>query len=134
MKKIISLLAILLFTSCSLDDTVEFRTETLPIVDVDIPQEFVLGQTYTIKVWYERPSTCHGFDGFYYDSYLNERTIAVKNVVVKRNDCQELTNQIVEASFDFYVTSNGSYIFKFWQGVDDNGDYIFYEVEVPVID
>jgi hypothetical protein len=37
-----------------------------------------------------------------------------------------------EVSFNFYVTSNGSYIFKFFKGVDEAGNDLFHEVEIPV--
>jgi hypothetical protein len=38
-----------------------------------------------------------------------------------------------EVSFNFYVTNTGSYIFKFYKGEDANGQNIFEEVEIPVI-
>ncbi len=136
MKNFLAILSLFfVLSSCSIEgDRPNFHTAILPITSVELPQEFVLGETYQIKVWYQKPSNCHSFNGFYYDKYLNERTVAVLNLVTENNDCQPLTDVIVEASFDFYVTSNGSYIFKFWQGEDVNGQDIFYEVEVPVID
>ena len=47
----------------------------------------------------------------------------------------DLTGADAEASytFNFYVTSNGSYIFKFYQGEDTNGQDVFLTIEVPVI-
>jgi len=136
MKKILAIVSLFfVLTSCSIeDDAPNFHSVILPIVEVEVPQEFVIGETYPIKVWYQRPSTCHAFNGFYYDKYLNERTVAVQNIVTEAGNCQSLEDEIVEVSFDFYVTSNGSYIFKFWQGVDDNGEDIFLEIEVPVVD
>ena len=136
MKKILAIVSLFfVLISCSVeDDTPNFYSVVLPIIEVEVPQEFVIGETYPIKVWYQRPSTCHAFNGFYYDKYLNERTVAVQNIVTEAGNCQSLEDEIVEVSFDFYVTSNGSYIFKFWQGVDDNGEDIFLEIEVPVVD
>lgn len=140
MKKIILLLSLVFaISSCSLNDDKgeEFHYELLPIENVEIPSEFILGETYTIVVRYYRPTTCYAFNGFYYEKDLNVRTVAVQNVVFDSNtnceDIDPIEANLVEASFDFYVTSNGSYIFKFWQGVDDNGEDVFYEVEVPVI-
>ena len=136
MKKILAIVSLFfVLISCSVeDDTPNFYSVVLPVTEVEVPQEFVIGETYPIKVWYQRPSTCHAFNGFYYDKYLNERTVAVQNIVTEAGNCQSLEDELVEASFDFYVTSNGSYIFKFWQGVDDNGEDIFLEIEVPVVD
>jgi hypothetical protein len=65
---------------------------------------------------------------------LNERTIAIQNIVQEESTCSTLTDELVYATLDFYVTNNGSYVFKFWQGVDDNLEDIFYEIEVPVVD
>jgi hypothetical protein len=135
-KKIFLLLS-LVFTivSCSVnEDETNFHYELLPIQEVEIPSEFVMGQTYQIKMWYYRPSTCHSFGGFYYDKILNERTIAIQNIVQEESTCSTLTDELVYATLDFYVTNNGSYVFKFWQGVDDNLEDIFYEIEVPVVD
>ena len=72
--------------------------------------------------------------GFYFDKYLNERTIAVQNNVSEEPNCLMLQDEIVEVNLKFYVTNNGSYIFKFWKGINTQGEDVFYEVEVPVVD
>jgi len=38
----------------------------------------------------------------------------------------------VDVSFDFKVIYTGTYVFKFWQGKDVNGNDLYYIVEVPV--
>ena len=105
-----------------------------PIVSVDIPTEFTLGETYPITVHYVKPTTCYFFNQLYYDKNLNIRTIAVENAVRISEYCTPLTGDeaAAEYTFNFYVTSNGSYIFKFYQGKDENGQSIFLEYEVPV--
>ena len=135
MKKIISLIALFfLLNSCSTDNGPSYSFEVLPILTVDIPAQFVLGETYPITVHYNRPSTCHYFNTLYYEKDLNIRTIAVETAVEQRNDCQDLsiTNGASEYTFNFYVTSNGSYIFKFYNGKDDQGNNIYLQYEVPV--
>lgn len=136
MKQLLALsLAILLFTSCSVnDDQPNFSFEILPIESVDIPTEFALGETYPITVSYFRPSTCHFFHEFYYSKENNERTVAAIDVVYDQNNCETLEDVLVESTFNFIVTSNGSYIFKFWQGEDMNGENQYLIIEVPVID
>lgn len=136
MKKLIALsLALFLVVSCSLDDDSEnFSFEILPIESVDIPDEFTLGQTYPITVSYFRPSSCHAFKEFYYLKENNERTVAAINYVFERSNCEDLTDELVEATFNFVVTSNGSYIFKFWQGEDASGEDQYLIKEVPVVD
>lgn len=135
MKKILLLLSVLFFfNSCNIDDNGDdFQYVLLPVESVEIPTEFELGETYIIVVKYYRPSTCHAFDGFYYEKNLNIRTIAVQNIVFNQNNCEPLTNELVEQNLEFHVTNNGSYIFKFWQGKDSNGQDIFLEYEIPVI-
>ncbi|MDO5972574.1 hypothetical protein [Flavivirga jejuensis] len=137
MKKffVLCLIAVLSASSCSLDDDDQnFSLEILPVESVDIPDEFTLGETYPVTVSYLRPSTCHAFKEFYYLKENNERTIAPINYVFERDNCENLQEELVEATFDFTVTSNGSYIFKFWQGKDTDGESQYLTIEIPVVD
>jgi len=135
MKKIVSLIALFfLFNSCSPETNNDYLFELLPVQSVDIPAEFTLGETYEIKIYYIRPTTCHSFSRLFYAKDLNTRTIAVENAVLQASTCEDTPNELVEYKFNFYVTSNGSYIFKFWQGKNANGENVFLEYEVPVID
>lgn len=135
MKRLLVLCLILLLASCSInDDGANFSFEVLPVESVEIPDEFELGETYPITVSYFKPSTCHSFKEFYYLKENNERTVAAINYVFEDNNCTDLEDTLVEATFNFIVTSNGSYIFKFWQGEDTNGEDQYLIIEVPVID
>lgn len=136
MKKFFVLCLItLLFASCSIDDDgTNFSFEILPVESVEIPDEFTLGKTYPITVSYLRPSTCHTYKEFYYLKENNERTVAPINYVFERTNCETLEDELVEATFNFIVTSNGSYIFKFWQGKDSEGESQYLTIEVPVVD
>lgn len=135
MKKIVSLIALVfLFNSCVPDDQTDYLFELLPVESVEIPTEFTMGEVYQIKMYYRRPTTCHFFNTIYYNKDLNIRTVAIESAVKQVGDCQELTeDNLVECSFNFEVTSNGSYVFKFWQGQDDQGENIFLEYEIPVV-
>lgn len=137
MKKILFLLVFVLsLSSCSVDDGDynSFHYEILPIESVDIPQEFVLGETYTIYATYLKPSGCYVFNNFYFDSDLNQRTVAIINTVYENSNCQTFEGEEVEVSFDFKVISNGTYVFRFWQGEDENGNDTYYIIEVPVVE
>ena len=137
MKKILVLcLTLVFFTSCSIDDDgTSFSFEVLPVESVDIPDEFELGEVYPITVSYLRPSTCHDFKEFYYLKNNNERTVAPITYVFDKSNCETLEeDNLVEATFNFQVTSNGSYIFKFWQGKDENDETQYLTIEVPVVD
>jgi hypothetical protein len=135
MKKIISILVLFfLFNSCSVDSGSNYLYEVLPTESVDIPAEFTLGGIYPITIRYNRPTSCHYFNGLYYKKHENKRTIAVESAVEQRDNCQDLNAAAAadEYTFNFEVTSNGTYHFKFWQGKDDQGNDIFLEYEVPV--
>ena len=136
MKNLLILcLTLILCASCSIDDdSTSYSFEVLPVESVDIPDEFELGETYPITVSYFKPSTCHAFREFYYLKENNERTVAPITYVFDNNDCETLEDNLVEATFNFRVTSNGSYIFKFWQGEGTDGETQYLTIEVPVVE
>ncbi|WP_447635598.1 hypothetical protein [Flavobacterium microcysteis] len=142
MKNLISILflaviAITTFSSCELNDdnTVSYRFELIPTESAVFPESFVVGRTYTIKVYYKRPTSCHFFEGFYYEKSLNVRTIAVQTGIINANNCTELDDEPVEATFDFMATptNENAYIFKFYKGKDLSGQNVFLEYRVPVV-
>ena len=138
MKKIILLISMFfVLNSCSTDgDDTNYNFELLKIESVDIADSFIVGQTYPVVMRYKKPSTCHYYNGFYYDkgtgTESNVRSIAIESAVALRDDCEVLTDEIVECSFNFIATAEGSYIFKFYQGKDDLGNNVFLEYEIPV--
>ncbi|GGK31000.1 hypothetical protein GCM10007962_26690 [Yeosuana aromativorans] len=137
MKRLIILsLTLILLVSCSISDNGSsydgYSLDVLPIESVDMPDTFTLGETYPITVHYFTPSTCYSFKEFYYLKNNNERTVAVINYVADNPNCTDLQDELTEATFNFVVTSNGSYVFKFWQGTDENGDDQYLTIEVPV--
>ncbi|MHA7055611.1 hypothetical protein ACWGOQ_0000210 [Aquimarina sp. M1] len=140
MKKITIIALIILsncLTSCLNDDDtgINFSYELVPIEQVDIPDQFIRGETYEITVSYFRPSDCHSFSGFDYDRLSNERTVSVVNVVVNDRQCEDLEEtDLIDASLNFLVGFEDSYIFRFWQGRNDQGENEFLIREVPVID
>lgn len=137
MKKLI-LLSFLVcsIVSCSVkdDNSFNFFYETLPIESVDMPTEFQFGSTHTITMTYLRPSGCHIFNDFYYLSELNQRTIAIITTVFPDDTCETFENEEVEATLNFQVNSTEPYVFRFWQGEDENGNDVYYVVEVPVVE
>lgn len=135
MKKILLLLVLITtFTGCSVDndanDTYTFHV--LPIESYEIPTTFTLGETYEIKLKYQKPTACHIYQGIYYTKDLNTRTVAVQTAVNDNEVCTADVPAVSEASFNFIVSNTGSYIFKFYKGKDTDGENIFEEVEVQV--
>ncbi|WP_296316024.1 hypothetical protein [Winogradskyella sp. UBA3174] len=136
MKKyvLLAILCIAMFTSCSLDDdsTANFSLEVLPIESVEMPEQFIHGETYEIFITYVAPSSCYEFNDFIYEIDGHERTVAIINTVYNNADCIEET-ELVTVSLDFTVTGTETYVFKFYQGEDDQGVDQYYLVEVPVV-
>lgn len=138
MKRILFVISLVfLLNSCTIEDDADnYHYEILPVDSYELPESFVFGQTYAIKIFYKLPTTCHGFEGFYYESHMNTRTIAIQSIVVNQNNCQPISvdEPAVETILDFSVVYNEPYLFKFYKGKDENGVNIFEEVEVPVTD
>lgn len=135
MKKIVLFLIVITsFLSCSLDDDGPTYTySVLPVDSYVVPASFTLGQTYSIKLKYQKPTACHIYQGIYYEKNLNTRTIAIQTALQNNQVCTQEVPPISEVSFNFTVTNTGSYIFKFYKGKDTAGEDIFEEVEIPVV-
>jgi hypothetical protein len=135
MKKLLILLVTLTVFSCSLDDdSLENYQDPMPIETALLPDEFTVGETYEITLTYLRPTTCHAFSGIYYQKHNNERTVVVIGTVFQSNgNCTDLNSEL-EATFNFKATEAGSYIFKFWQGEDENGEDNYIIIEVPAVE
>lgn len=136
MKKIIIIIIVLnTILSCSISDDSPVTTqELLPVKSVTIPENFALNETYEIELRYLRPTNCHGYRDIYFSKNNNERTVAIISTYFLGNEnCTPFTNEELETSFNFKATELGSYIFKFWKGLDDNGEDIYLIIEVPVL-
>lgn len=135
MKKIVLFIVLITsFFSCSInDDDTTYTYSVLPVESYIVPTSFTLGETYEIKLKYQKPTSCHIFQGIYYDKNLNTRTIAIQTAVKNNQICTQEIPPLSETSFNFIVLNNGSYIFKFYKGKDTNGEDIFENVEIPVV-
>lgn len=135
MKKIVLLLVVIAsFLSCNVEDGGPTYTyEVLPIDSYVLPASFTLGKTYEIKLKYQKPTSCHIYQGIYYEKDLNTRKIAIQTAIEKNQVCTMEVPPLSEVSLNFIVSNNGSYIFKFYKGKDAAGKEIFVDVEVPVV-
>jgi len=136
MKKILFILTALFIFSCTPDVSPRYHYVILPVESFEVPETVQTGQIYPIKITYKRPTTCHVFEGFYYDIYYELRTIGVQNMVVDNNDCvaTDPDESPIVKSFDFSPMQMApyTYVFRFYKGKDENGNNIFEEVEIPV--
>lgn len=121
-----------LFSSCSLDDGVNFHYEPLQILSAELPESFDMNMVYEIKVTFLRPDDCTLFEGFnVFRTDTTTRKVVVIGAILDRESCTEV-NQEVEETFRFEVRYSGTYTFMFWTGEDENGDAQYLEIEVPV--
>jgi hypothetical protein len=128
----VSLILILTIISCSTDDNAnDFKIETLPIKSAVVPEAFTFGSNHVITIKYDLPSSCHAFYDLYYQYEGTSRIVAVNSIVNENNAC---TDALIEIEYQFLVSvvQKEDYTFKFWKGVDDNGENIFEEIIVPV--
>jgi len=133
MKKIFFVFFILLLTvSCSDDDNTNYHYELLPVEDAIVPEEFVHGQVYFITVKYIRPDDCYVYNDVLYEYDFDARNIAVISTVIEDENCETLDRE-EELTIRVQALQSSPYIFRFWQGDDENGDPIYLEIIVPVV-
>ena len=139
MKKSIFLSLVLAITltlsSCVKDDEPNFHFVPLQIQSADLPDSFSLNETYQIDVTYTIPDGCTGFSGFDVTSGNDTTTRNVVVIGTTRTDQDACTQATQEATgtFNFRVVYSDTYLFRFWQGEDEEGNQQYLEIEVPVM-
>ncbi|GAA4762669.1 MULTISPECIES: hypothetical protein [Flavobacterium] len=133
MKKLLFFALAIVTFGCSKDDYTEVHYEYVPVNSVQLPSEFKKDSIYELPFTYVRPSTCHFFNGFYYDKKSNVRTVAVINGVFEQDNCTAATVNPITEILKFKPTTEDSYIFKIWKGEDSNGNDVYEETEIPVV-
>jgi len=128
------LLTVFAFSACSLDnnDNTNYHFEYVPITAVDIPTEFVFGETYPITITYELPNSCYRF---YSNDYIYDGTTRIIGTIAIVDDdviCTQTTVQ-GEYTIDVQARQTETYTFKFWQGQDAQGVDQYLIIDVPVI-
>lgn len=120
--------------SCSLDDEVNptYYYQAAPIDSVSVPDTLNYGEINNFEVTYKQISSCHLFERYESSKDTNERKIYVLNRVIKDNNCKELEDELITKKLRFEVFRKDYYIFKFWQGTDNNGEDIFLTKRIPV--
>ena len=134
MKKLIALICIIVLSiSCTQEpDGPRVHFELLKVESVVLPTTFTVNTVNEIEVTYSRPSSCHGFEGFYYNRDGFNRTIAVLNYVIEEQGCLPLLNQLQTKILRFKPATTGTYLLKFWKGKDANGVNLYEEFSVVV--
>lgn len=134
MKKVLLfIVAVFFLTGCSPEDEGAKIDEIAPILSVEVPDSLTQGEINLIKIIYKRPSSCHYFSGF--DLYRNNNQFEVGIITSyrsNRTNCSTTGNLEATAELNFVAEREDFYIFKFWQGVNAEGENKFLRIEVPV--
>ncbi|MGV9002485.1 hypothetical protein [Flavobacterium sp.] len=133
MKRFLILLAIsFTLLSCGFDDNQNQYLEIVPVSTVEMPTGFRVDSITQIPVTYLRPTPCHQFSNFYYNSIGNERTVAIYCLKNGGQNCNPGAEYAVTVPLNFKPKHTGNYHFRFWIGVNDDGvdQYIEHEVIV----
>jgi hypothetical protein len=122
----------IIFVSCSNDDGSTYHYELLAIEEVILPENFEYGKIYEVSLKYIQPDDCYISSDVLYEYDNDIRNVAVISTVLDDKNCfpSEFEDDI---SFKVQALQEETYIFKFWQGEDDNGEPIYLVKEVPVV-
>lgn len=136
MKRVFFLLLVAsftLFTSCDIDDDVNYHFEALQVKSVEMPEAFDYGEIYNIKVTYFRPNNCTFFEGFdvVKEDLTTRKVVTIGTVIEDEEECTGSGEDLV-ATFNFEVLYDEPYIFRYWTGEDANGEPTYLEITVPV--
>lgn len=125
----------LFFSNCELDTRENFYFVSLRITDADIPEFFVSNQSHNMDVTFLRPDSCTYFQGF--DVFADENgvttIVAIGSVLTQEESC----SSIEELLTDFVtipVRDVDFYTLRFYIGEDTEGNPLYDEHSVPVID
>lgn len=127
------LLALSLNLSCSSDDDeMDYRFVSLPIVEADLPVSFQLNETYEIGVTYVLPNSCSALEGF--DVIAEDQTVRRVVAIGTEELNGTCTTEIreLETSFRFICLYSDTYLFRFYSGMNEEGEPQYIEYEVPV--
>ena len=138
-KLLLFFFALVTLSSCSINDDDEPQNNILyayaAIDEVVMPDAFVLGEEYEIKITYTNPSPCHEMFGF---EYVPENQTHYFGIVSSFNPndplCSDEVGSTEEYVWKFRANRNEKYIFKFWTGIDSNGEAVFLTREVEVLE
>jgi hypothetical protein len=145
-KLLLALVTVFVITACSLDDgqeTMPFHLEFVPVQDVEVPEVFSAGGSYTINLKYNRPSDCYYVqDTLYSEVKENQFTYAIQAVVLENKTCNPIENTGPEVkSFKFICNpapGQEYYVLKFYNGTSagmgtgTGNSNTFIEVRVPI--
>jgi hypothetical protein len=133
LKWIIGFLILTLTIVSCLDDepTLNAVYNYKAIDSVQIGEIHPARQVTEIKTFYTRTNNCEDFFNYQYDILGNERSVVMIIAELQSNDCEEI-NETSSNTLQFKPENSGTYNFRFWNGVDENGQDVFIEKEIEI--
>lgn len=121
--------------SCVSDDDNFFQTSLVsPILEANVPDTMVVGETYTLEITYQKESDCHTFSNFEAvnqgDSLYFVRAITT---FTQSSNCDQVAEGVLR-EVDFTNDYESNFTFKFLQDKDSIGDFNYLDKEVIVIE
>ncbi len=132
MKKLFLLLLVgISVASCDLGSNDNTQYVLGPVQDVTMASTYKVDSISEITVRYTRPNDCHIFQGYYYSAEGMTRNCAIEFAKVDASDCQE-DQTVYELPLRFKPRYAGTYLFRFWDGTNEDGTQHFFEAEAVV--
>jgi len=130
-KYLILFITVFTLIGCSSDDEDNYHLEYVPVLSAEVPNEFIYEQSYELVITYELPNNCYSY--YHFDYIYDGNSRIIKPIAIVNEDivCSQST---IGGEFSIFVEAlqTEPYIFKFWQGEDDQGEPIYLTIEVPV--
>ena len=119
-----------LLTSCVDDPKIE-SFEKAEVLTADVPDTLVTGETYSIPLTFNRPTTCHSFDEFNIEEDPDEVFVSV--VIKFRDDfeCEDTDVPTGQVDFEYTVEKETDFRFRFFQRTQNN-QIVYLNKEVVV--
>jgi hypothetical protein len=134
MKKLVLLLLMsVAFISCDISSGAEENTTFVlgPVQDVTMASHYKVDSTSQIMVRYKRPNDAHIFQGFYYQSVESTRTVCIQYARLDEAS-PAVDNEVYEVPLNFKPSHTGTYVFKFWDGTNQDATDHFFVAEAVV--
>ena len=134
-RKLLSIaafLALILVVGCEIEPQENFRFVPLEVISANVPEAFVLNAQHNLEITFRRPDNCTFFHDFDISVESNsERNIVVIGSTLSQDGCVE--NSVEgNATLSFIALENAPYTFRFYTGIDQNGEPIYLEYIIPV--
>lgn len=134
LKWLVGLFLIGIITVSCLDDepTMNIAYQYRPVDSIQIDSIYPARHVTEIQTFFTTTSGCEEFFDYDYTILGNERTVSVVTSEIQDVGCTDVSES---KSFilKFKPTESGVYTFRFWSGLDENGQdtFIIREIAIP---